>query len=92
MLAKEHPQVVQSANQKIVNFINSESFRTKDVNIHSDVTELTDFQVVPALGEFLPLLLISDKTWKDVQEAYLKENFDRNVQWIIKKFPGIFFG
>jgi hypothetical protein len=44
--------------------------------------------VVPALGEFLPLLLITETSWKDIAEVYLDEHFDRNALWIVKKHPG----
>lgn len=30
-----------------------------------------------ALGEFLPLLTVTQKTWKDIALAYLNESFDR---------------
>lgn len=36
----------------------------------------------------ITMLLVSDKySWKDVRDAYLLENFNRNVLWIQKKFP-----
>jgi hypothetical protein len=33
--------------------------------------------VVKALGEFLPLLTITEKSWKDIALAYVHESFDR---------------
>jgi len=45
-------------------------------------------RAVPALGEWLPLLSVSKfYSWKDVGIPYIKENFDRNVKWVLQKFP-----
>ena len=44
--------------------------------------------VVPNLGEFLALLTVSDKSWADIAEAYLSENMDRNVYWLVRAPPG----
>ena len=42
----------------------------------------------PALGEWLPLLALSDKyTWRDVAHEYLMETFDRNAKWVLKAHP-----
>jgi len=73
MFAKEYPQMKLDADNKIVNFIRFENLRTK--------------QVIPDLGEFLILLLISEKSWEDLASAYLSESFDRHVLWILKKYP-----
>ena len=43
--------------------------------------------VVPDMGEFLAMLSISNYKWKDVATVVLKEIFDRNSLWILKKFP-----
>lgn len=40
-----------------------------------------------ALGEFLPLLTVSKFQWKDVAQAYIEESFDRNVKWLLVKYP-----
>jgi hypothetical protein len=43
--------------------------------------------VVKALGEFLPLLTITGKSWKDIALAYLHESFDRTIYYyLINKY------
>jgi len=43
---------------------------------------------VPNLGEFLVLLAISETySWDDLKFAFLCECFDRNVRWVLKKYP-----
>lgn len=37
------------------------------------------------LGDFLPLLLVSEKRWKDIATVYLEEHLDRNVLWYCRK-------
>jgi ubiquitin-protein ligase len=44
---------------------------------------------LPSLGDFLPLLSISDYSWKDIAGPVLSEVFDRNVLWITKEFPSL---
>ncbi|PRP78266.1 hypothetical protein PROFUN_13876 [Planoprotostelium fungivorum] len=44
-------------------------------------------KVVPNLGEFIPLLLVSNYNWKDIAESYVREVFDRNVLWLLKAHP-----
>jgi hypothetical protein len=55
--------LVKAANSMVDMFVENESYRTKEV--------------VKALGEFLPLLTITEKSWKDIALAYLYESFDR---------------
>eukprot|EP01117_Protostelium_nocturnum_P011583 TRINITY_DN4202_c0_g1_i6.p1 TRINITY_DN4202_c0_g1~~TRINITY_DN4202_c0_g1_i6.p1 ORF type:complete len:378 (+),score=132.33 TRINITY_DN4202_c0_g1_i6:134-1267(+) len=73
MAVETWPELKVMIDKKIADFIKDESMASK--------------KVVPNLGEFLPLLLVSSYNWKDIAEAYLKENFDRNVFWILQKFP-----
>jgi len=73
---EHYPQLLDWINETIGNFIKDERYRTK--------------RVVPALGEFIPLLACTDKfSWKDVSEAYLLENFDRNQKWVLEKYPAL---
>ena len=65
VFADLYPEIVRSANMTIGAFISGGDHRNK--------------RAVPALGEFLPLLTISRFAWKDVANAYLQENFVRNV-------------
>jgi len=67
------PLLLESANRQVEDFILFENKRIK--------------KSVPALGEFLPLLLVTNKQWKDIQETYLKEHIDRNVFWVLKDCP-----
>jgi len=71
---KKYPELQKKVNSIARNFCNSEENRTKDV--------------VPSLGEFLPIVSVSDEvSWKDICMPYLLENFDRNALWTIKKYP-----
>merc|ERR1712137_432797 len=77
-LLERYPQLTKQIDEQIVRFIREERYRTKDE--------------VPALGEFLPLLSVSEKiSWRDVSNAYIREHFDRNALWIIKKYPDLKF-
>lgn len=70
-LVREYPQLSTMIDKKIQEFIKSEGNRVKSV--------------VPSLGDFLPLLSVSDKVkWKDISWLYLAEVFDRNVLWVGK--------
>lgn len=69
-LAKEYPQLLRIANQAIIDFIKNEKARTKEE--------------LPSLGDFLPLLSITDKvTWQQFAMPYLSETFDRNILWYV---------
>lgn len=39
------------------------------------------------MGEFLIVLMLIKKPFSEVSRIYLEESFDRNVLWIVKKFP-----
>jgi stress response protein SCP2 len=44
----------------------------------------------PSLGDFLPLLLVSNQyTWKHVAAPYFDESMTRNVLWICKAHPSL---
>eukprot|EP01125_Pyxidicula_operculata_P013375 TRINITY_DN4433_c0_g1_i1.p1 TRINITY_DN4433_c0_g1~~TRINITY_DN4433_c0_g1_i1.p1 ORF type:complete len:632 (-),score=67.58 TRINITY_DN4433_c0_g1_i1:64-1959(-) len=71
---EEYPVIRQQANKLIKQFIEKEKHRHK--------TE------IPSLGEWLPLLTITEKySWDDVAESYLLEMFDRNALWILVAYP-----
>jgi hypothetical protein len=73
---QKYPKLLKTVNKMAKNFIQSESFRNKDS--------------IASLGEFLPLLTVATEvTWKDIAKAYLSENFDRNVLWAVKQYPGL---
>eukprot|EP01132_Coremiostelium_polycephalum_P000614 gene614-763_t len=73
VLVKKYPDLLSQINQQIYDFIHIPEKRNKTNT--------------PALGEFLPLLTVSDYKWSEVSRAYLEENFDRNVFWVLKKHP-----
>eukprot|EP01113_Clastostelium_recurvatum_P019316 TRINITY_DN2277_c1_g1_i8.p1 TRINITY_DN2277_c1_g1~~TRINITY_DN2277_c1_g1_i8.p1 ORF type:complete len:1241 (-),score=385.36 TRINITY_DN2277_c1_g1_i8:37-3759(-) len=74
MFLEEYPELYDQVNQVIESFMDDRSSRHK--------------RKVPALGEWIPLLSVTDKyTWKDVAIPYLTEMFDRNVLWTVKKYP-----
>jgi len=67
-----YPDLKNKINKLALEFCKSDSNRIKSV--------------IPSLGEFLPLLTVSDAvTWHNVCKPYLEENFDRNALWTIKK-------
>lgn len=70
---EEYPSLLDYVNESVENFIKNENCRTKSV--------------IPSLGEFLTLLSLSKFTWSDVAPAYISENLDRNVLWILRKYP-----
>eukprot|EP01092_Planopodium_desertum_P005917 TRINITY_DN243_c0_g1_i5.p1 TRINITY_DN243_c0_g1~~TRINITY_DN243_c0_g1_i5.p1 ORF type:complete len:596 (+),score=162.26 TRINITY_DN243_c0_g1_i5:1229-3016(+) len=73
---EEYPELLAWAENRIANFIKSEDYRIK--------------KVVPSLGEFIPLLTITDKyQWEDIREPLLLEVFDRNAKWVLKKYPAL---
>jgi len=70
---EEFPELRDMATKKIQAFIADEKNRHKDV--------------VPALGEFICLLMISHIGWDELKGAYLEESFQRGVLWIINDYP-----
>lgn len=73
---ERHPEIQEEAERRIEQFVEDEDKRTK--------------QACPALGPWICLLMVSERYfWRDekVASAYLNENFDRNVRWIVKKYP-----
>jgi len=61
-----YPELLTIINKKAREFIKSPDRRTKDV--------------IPSLGEFLPLITAATEvTWDDIVFPYLEEKFDRNV-------------
>eukprot|EP00005_Dracoamoeba_jomungandri_P009923 CAMPEP_0174279236 /NCGR_PEP_ID=MMETSP0439-20130205/61924_1 /TAXON_ID=0 /ORGANISM="Stereomyxa ramosa, Strain Chinc5" /LENGTH=259 /DNA_ID=CAMNT_0015371739 /DNA_START=1202 /DNA_END=1981 /DNA_ORIENTATION=+ len=73
-LVNNSPYLLSRVDQKIKDFIDSPKGRHKDA--------------VPSLGEFLPLLTVSEKySWRDVGLQYIDEAFTRNAKWIVMKYP-----
>ncbi|KAL9641954.1 hypothetical protein ABK040_004011 [Willaertia magna] len=69
---KEYPQLLESIDKTIKGFIENEQNRHKDI--------------VPNLGEFLSLIPVSSYKWKDIQQAYIEESFQRSVFWLLNKY------
>ena len=71
---QEYPGVQKAIDDKIGSFISGEWGRNK--------------YNCPALGEFLPLLLFTNRyNWAEVAADYLSETFDRNSKWILAQHP-----
>jgi len=41
----------------------------------------------PDFGRFLPLLLLSDLPWREIQEPFVRELLARNARWIVRESP-----
>eukprot|EP01090_Pellita_catalonica_P001542 TRINITY_DN11301_c0_g1_i2.p1 TRINITY_DN11301_c0_g1~~TRINITY_DN11301_c0_g1_i2.p1 ORF type:complete len:1221 (-),score=297.78 TRINITY_DN11301_c0_g1_i2:66-3446(-) len=73
---EEYPELQKWVDETLGNFIASEDKRIK--------------KVVPALGEFIPLLAVTDKySWKDIRQPLIKEVFDRNQKWALRAYPAL---
>jgi hypothetical protein len=73
-LRKRYPRLRQAIEERIECFLSSEQQRVKSR--------------VPNLGEFICLLSVSDRyDWCSVATPLLTEVFDRNVLWLLKRFP-----
>eukprot|EP01125_Pyxidicula_operculata_P013392 TRINITY_DN443_c0_g1_i1.p1 TRINITY_DN443_c0_g1~~TRINITY_DN443_c0_g1_i1.p1 ORF type:complete len:1172 (+),score=270.57 TRINITY_DN443_c0_g1_i1:16-3531(+) len=73
--ALEYPDLIEMADKKVRNFINMESARHKDI--------------VPNLGEFFCLLMLSNVTWDEFKMAYQEESMHRSVFWILSDYPAL---
>lgn len=73
--AEEYPALVNHVNLLIADFVRDERCRMKNV--------------IPALGEWLPLISVSKFTWNDVKEAYINESLIRNVRWAAQAEPAL---
>jgi len=70
------PAVQVELERRIASFMSSEVARVKSK--------------VPNLGEFICLLSASEKyDWNSVAAVLLAEVFDRNVLWLLKKYPNL---
>jgi len=73
--AMKYPQLIEIANEKIRSFCKNESVRDKEIT--------------PDIGELIVYLSISKYSWKQFFPAFAREVFDRNVRWILSKYPGL---
>jgi hypothetical protein len=44
---------------------------------------------VPDFGRFLPLILLSDLSWQEMQAAVVEEVLTRNARWIVRAQPSL---
>lgn len=71
---ERYPELLDWINDRIGSFLNDPEKRIK--------------KAVPSLGEFIPLLAVTDKYhWSDVAEPLVLEAFDRNQKWVLMKYP-----
>mmetsp|Transcript_4517 Transcript_4517/g.6173 ORF Transcript_4517/g.6173 Transcript_4517/m.6173 type:complete len:703 (-) Transcript_4517:111-2219(-) len=69
----EHRSVLSLANERVRSFVRHPRGRHK--------AQCPDF------GRFLPLLLLSDLKWREVQHPFVHELLARNARWIVKAHP-----
>lgn len=71
---KKFPELQEQVNTTLTNFLSDETFREKNTT--------------PNLGCILALISVCDNfKFKDIAEKYFFEQLDRQVFWILKKFP-----
>lgn len=69
--------LVKNIEDTCIKFNSDSEFRTK--------------KFIPDLGIFLIYIGISDIPWKQLVKPIISELFDRNVRWIIEKYPELQF-
>uniref|UniRef100_A0A0G4HQ10 S1 motif domain-containing protein n=1 Tax=Chromera velia CCMP2878 TaxID=1169474 RepID=A0A0G4HQ10_9ALVE len=76
-LCHEYPELQAEVDRRTTAFRDRPSSRTKDVT--------------PSLGDFFALLSVTDSTdWAELCEGVVEEVFDRNVLWVLKKYPHLY--
>jgi ubiquitin-protein ligase/Ran GTPase-activating protein (RanGAP) involved in mRNA processing and transport len=73
MLAKEFPEFKEAANKSIEEFIKNPEQRIKEKT--------------PSLGDLLVMLSISDHKIEELLPAYISEQMDRQIFWILQEIP-----
>jgi len=68
-----HNGVLDLANRKVNAFVNNPWARHK--------AQCPDF------GRFLPLILLSDLSWREIREPFIHELLARNARWIVQVHP-----
>jgi len=72
-MMREHPEIPKLAREKILAALSAEQNRDKDA--------------IPDLGTFLATWIMTDIPWEEMRPAILQERFDRDVFWILRKYP-----
>ncbi len=67
----EYSVLTNEIEKTVKQFIDSPEFRMK--------------KVTPNVGEWLTLLTASSFTWENACQAYMNENFERNVMWYLRQ-------
>jgi hypothetical protein len=70
---EKYPQIRTEADTRVHNFINHPESRIKNV--------------IPSMGELIPLLGISSYSWNEIAPMLLSEIFDRNIKWVLAQYP-----
>lgn len=74
LFISEHPEIMTMINEKIEVFLESADNRAKSVT--------------PNLGDLMIYTLLSDTyRWENIREAYVHEQLDRQVLWLLKQIP-----
>mmetsp|Transcript_48843 Transcript_48843/g.147159 ORF Transcript_48843/g.147159 Transcript_48843/m.147159 type:complete len:701 (-) Transcript_48843:458-2560(-) len=71
--AEKYPSIKNVASRQIEKFIKRERSRHK--------------RETPNLGALLVCLTLSERKWEDLWQPLLHETFDRNVRWLLDKYP-----
>lgn len=72
-LANENPEIRRMAAATVKRFRHSPAARMKDAT--------------PNLGHLLVLMTLADESWEDLAIPFMREVFDRNVMWVLRKHP-----
>ena len=73
ILAQEYPEFKAEANKNLEEFIKNPEQRIKDKT--------------PSLGDLLVMLSISDHKIEELLPAYISEQMDRQIFWILQEIP-----
>ena len=73
LLSETYPNFKKMCNEMIDNFIKNENNRVKDFT--------------PSLGDLLVMLSVSDLKIEDLLPAYISEQMDRQIFWILQDIP-----
>jgi hypothetical protein len=70
---EKYPQIRQDVDNKLYEVIRNPDLISK--------------KNIPSIGEMFPLVGMSTFTWNDLALPLLTEIFDRNVKWLLAKYP-----
>lgn len=70
---EKYPEIRKNIDINMCRFMEDNAYKTK--------------KYIPSIGEVFPLLNISVYTWNEISTSLLLEIFDRNVKWLLQKYP-----